>query len=94
MIRCILGGIAYVQKSLENLEDVESSLLDHRSGEGRVLEGWKDVVCSTEGSVLAGNGSGYSCSRDRISKCFSSGVLDGISLVPVLLECQGVNDSP
>ena len=49
MFQCILGGIAYVQESLENLEDVKSSVLGRRPGEGRVLEGWEDVVCSTWG---------------------------------------------
>jgi len=49
VFRRILGGIAYVQKGLKDLEDVESSALGLRSGEGRVLEDWEDVVFSALG---------------------------------------------
>jgi len=44
VLRCIFGGIAYVQKGLKDLEDVESSALSLRPGKGRVLEDWEDVV--------------------------------------------------
>jgi len=47
VFRC--GGIAYVQKGLKDLEDVESSTLSLRPGEGRVLEDWEDVVFSALG---------------------------------------------
>jgi len=49
VFRCILGGIAYVQKGLEDLEDVESSVLSLRPGKGLGLEGWEDVMFSTLG---------------------------------------------
>ena len=42
MFRCILGGIAYVQKSLKDLEDVQSTALCLRPGQGQFLEDWED----------------------------------------------------
>jgi len=49
VFRGILGGIAYVQKGLKDLEDVESPALGLRPGEGRVFEDWEDVVVSELG---------------------------------------------
>jgi len=49
VLRRILGGIAYVQKGLKNLEDVESSALGLRPGKGRILEDWESVVFSALG---------------------------------------------
>jgi len=49
VFRCIFGGIAYIQKGSEDLEDVESSTLGLCPGEGRVLEDWENVVFSVLG---------------------------------------------